>query len=226
MERLRKEGKAPCMKWFASLGNQSKWTKHKFDPYVLSEINTSNFVESFNSTLGEDRCRPLLTLLEGTYIDYGMTVLHCSSMKHKYATNYFHCPNTGIRRVCVVKIAARQQQAENWDEEGICPNILKLVKDTKEATEFCKSHMSSPGEFEIHEGKSQFPLNLNKKCACGAWKLTGIPCRHVMRAMIASKQDPHMYVSNWYSVKSTKKHMLTTLHQYLTRIKGQPLKSC
>ncbi|KAL2924588.1 Protein FAM90A27P [Bienertia sinuspersici] len=52
------------MKWFASVGNQSKWTKHKFDPYVCSDINTSNFVESFNSTLGVDRCRPVLTLLK------------------------------------------------------------------------------------------------------------------------------------------------------------------
>lgn len=65
MERLRKEGKAPVMKWFASLGSQSKWTKHKFDPSVCCDVNTSNFVEAFNSTLGVDRCRPVLTLLEG-----------------------------------------------------------------------------------------------------------------------------------------------------------------
>lgn len=66
-ERLRKEGKTACMKWFACLGSQSKWTKHKFDPSVCSDINTSNFVESFNSTLGVDRCRPVLTLLEGKH---------------------------------------------------------------------------------------------------------------------------------------------------------------
>lgn len=68
MERLRKEGKAPVMKWFADLGNQSKWTKHKFDPSVCCDVNTSNFVESFNSTLGVDRCRPVLTLLEGMFL--------------------------------------------------------------------------------------------------------------------------------------------------------------
>ncbi|KAL2905132.1 matrix protein, partial [Bienertia sinuspersici] len=65
MERLRKEGKIVVMKWFAELGNQSKWTKHKFDPTLCSDTNTSNFVQSFNSTLGVDRCRPILTLLEG-----------------------------------------------------------------------------------------------------------------------------------------------------------------
>ncbi|KAL2897844.1 Baculoviral IAP repeat-containing protein 6, partial [Bienertia sinuspersici] len=65
MERLRKEGKTHVMKWFADLGQQSKWTKCKFDPNVCCDTNTSNFVESFNFTLGVDRCRPVLTMLEG-----------------------------------------------------------------------------------------------------------------------------------------------------------------
>lgn len=68
MERLRKEGKAPVMKWFAEIGKQSKWTKHKFDSSICCDSNTSNFVESFNSTLGVDRCRPVLTLLEGNHM--------------------------------------------------------------------------------------------------------------------------------------------------------------
>lgn len=68
MERLRKEGKTPVMKWFAEIGKQSKWTKHKFDSSICCDSNTSNFVESFNSTLGVDRCRPVLTLLEGNHM--------------------------------------------------------------------------------------------------------------------------------------------------------------
>ncbi|KAL2924602.1 50S ribosomal protein L32 [Bienertia sinuspersici] len=156
MERLRIEGKAPVMKWFAEIGNQAKWTKHKFETSVCCDSNTSNFVESFNSTLGTDRCRPILTLLEG------------------------------IRR----------------DDEGICPKVAQIVKDIGKTTRFCQAHMSAPGEFEVHEGNSQFPLSLNKmKCGCGAWQLSGIPCRHAMRAMIATKLDPHSYVSPWYSVK-------------------------
>lgn len=102
----------------------------------------------------------------------------------------------------MVRIATRQQQCENWDEEGICPKIAAMVKDISKATKFCTAHKSAPGEFEIHEGKSQFPLSINKKkCACGAWQLSGVPCRHAIRAMVASKIDPHKYVSSWYSVK-------------------------
>ncbi|KAL2898648.1 Hemoglobin-haptoglobin-binding protein A, partial [Bienertia sinuspersici] len=41
IKRLRKVGKSP----------------------IICDTNTSNFIESFNSTLGFDRCRPILTLL-------------------------------------------------------------------------------------------------------------------------------------------------------------------
>lgn len=68
MERLKKEGGDRVMNWFANLGDPSTWSKHKFDPNVCNDTNSSNFVESFNSTLGIDRCRPILTLLEGTLL--------------------------------------------------------------------------------------------------------------------------------------------------------------
>lgn len=105
----------------------------------------------------------------------------------------------------MVRMATRLQVAEGWNEEGICPKVEKMVKEIGKATKFCVAHKSAPGEYEIHEGQSQFPLSINlKKCACGYWQLTGVPCRHAIRAMIASKLDPHMYVSSWYSVKTYK----------------------
>lgn len=66
MERLQKEGGDKVLEWFGKLGDPSGWSKHKFDPNVCNDANTSNFVESFNSILGIDRCRPVLTLLKGT----------------------------------------------------------------------------------------------------------------------------------------------------------------
>ena len=65
MERVQKEGGDKVIEWLGQLGDPSTWSKHKFDPNVCNDSNTSNFVESFNSTLGIDRCRPVLTLLEG-----------------------------------------------------------------------------------------------------------------------------------------------------------------
>lgn len=79
MERLQKEGGDRVMTWFAQLGDPATWSKHRFDPNVCNDSNTSNFVESFNSTLGIDRCRPVLTLLEGnTLSTFYSNVIHIS----------------------------------------------------------------------------------------------------------------------------------------------------
>ncbi|KAL2897657.1 Transaldolase [Bienertia sinuspersici] len=34
--------------WLANIGEQSRWTKHKFDPLIKCDVNNTNFVESFN----------------------------------------------------------------------------------------------------------------------------------------------------------------------------------
>ncbi|XP_074378220.1 uncharacterized protein LOC141719744 [Apium graveolens] len=176
MERLKLEGGDRVMIWFAQLGDAATWSKHKFDPNVCNDSNTSDFVESFNSTLGIDRCRPILTLLEG------------------------------IRRVCMVRIASRHENALTWNDDDLCPKITKLVKKIGKDTISCKAYMSSPGEYEIHEGKSQFPLSLNNKiCTCGAWQISGIPCRHAIRVMLHAKIDPQKVVSSWYYVRTYRK---------------------
>ncbi|XP_010672552.2 uncharacterized protein LOC104889107 [Beta vulgaris subsp. vulgaris] len=175
MEKLQKIGGSKVMEWFSELGNQSKWSKHKFDPNVCNDSNPNNFLESFNSTLGIDRCRSVLTLLEG------------------------------IRRVCMVRIAIRHQDSLNWNDVEICPKVVKMLREISMESTKCKLHMSRPGEYEIHEGKSQFPLSLNRKiCSCGAWQLSGIPCRHAIRVMVHARVDPQKYVSSWYSVKTYK----------------------
>ncbi|KAL2898418.1 Succinate--CoA ligase [ADP-forming] subunit beta [Bienertia sinuspersici] len=40
--------------WLVDLGDQERWTKHKFDPSLKCDVNKTNFVESFNATLGID----------------------------------------------------------------------------------------------------------------------------------------------------------------------------
>ncbi|XP_021767772.1 uncharacterized protein LOC110732169 [Chenopodium quinoa] len=119
MEKLQKEGGEDVMTWFAELGDQSKWSKHAFDPNVCNDSNTSNFVESFNSTLGVDRCRPVLTLLEG------------------------------IRRVCMVRIASRHERAQGWEDNDLCPKIAKMVREISKATSTCRAFQSSPGEHAV-----------------------------------------------------------------------------
>ncbi|KAL2896041.1 Protein FAR1-RELATED SEQUENCE 8 [Bienertia sinuspersici] len=171
MTGLQKANPAALV-WLSKLGEQSRWTKHKFDPAIKCDVNKTNFVESFNATLGVDRCRPILTLLEG------------------------------IRRVTMVRLATRRQVCEDWDREDICPNIARRVQVLCHESRHCKALLSDDGEFEILDGKSTLMVSLNDHtCLCGLWQLSGIPCKHGMRAILHLGLDPHRFVHNWYSVR-------------------------
>ncbi|KAL2900279.1 Uracil-DNA glycosylase, partial [Bienertia sinuspersici] len=63
MDQIDKH-KAGARVWLANLGDQDRWSKHKFNPSLKCDVHKTNFVESFNATQGIDRCRPVLTLLE------------------------------------------------------------------------------------------------------------------------------------------------------------------
>ncbi|XP_021713594.1 uncharacterized protein LOC110681778 [Chenopodium quinoa] len=174
MEQLDKVNQAG-RKWLSNLGDQTRWTKHKFNTELKCDVNKTNFVESFNATLGLDRCRPMLTLLEG------------------------------IRRNTMVRIASRRQQCETWERQDICPNIARRIQKLSHASRDCIPYMAGEGEYEILTGKSVLPVSLNKHtCLCGAWQLTGIPCKHGIRAIIHSRLDPHSFVHELYSVSKYK----------------------
>ena len=147
--------------------------KTKFDAELKCDINKKNFVESFNATLGTDRCKPVLTLLDG------------------------------IRRFTMVRLAARRQKCENW--ERLCPNIVKRVQVLCNDSRSCRAFMSSPGEYEVMEGKSTLLVSLNQhKCICIKWQLTGITYRHGMRAIFHEGLDPQSFVHEWYAVQKYK----------------------
>lgn len=71
--------------WLSKLGDQERWTKYKFKPNIRCDVNKTNFVESFNATLGIDRCKPVLTLLEGKCL----ISCFCSSVIYVVKIDYF-----------------------------------------------------------------------------------------------------------------------------------------
>ncbi|KAL2899231.1 putative surface protein bspA-like [Bienertia sinuspersici] len=172
-----------AVEWLADLGEQSAWTIHKFNPVVTSDVNKSNFVESFNATLGIERCRPVLTLLES------------------------------IRRVTMVRMATRRQMCEEWTRDDLCPNIIKRIKVICHESRTCIAHLSAEGEYEVVDGRSTLPVSLNnKKCACGRWQISGIPCKHACRAILSARLDPHSFTSQWYTVENYKAAYQFSIH--------------
>ncbi|KAH9626339.1 hypothetical protein KSS87_000571 [Heliosperma pusillum] len=172
METVVHHGGLGCARWFLDLGDKEQWAKHKFDPSISSDENTSNFVESFNSTLGAQRLLPILSLLEG------------------------------VRRVSMVRHATRQHVADSWPDDGICPNIRKLLSVLKKDSRACTTFESGRGDYEIRDGRSFLLVSLVKKeCACGLWQISGIPCKHAIRAIIFDNRDPLDFVSEWFYVR-------------------------
>ncbi|KAL2929619.1 Low-density lipoprotein receptor-related protein 2 [Bienertia sinuspersici] len=141
MKQIEKH-KPSARLWLANLGEQERWRKHKFNTNL-----------NFNATLGIDRARPVLTLLEG------------------------------IRRMAIVRMATRRKLCDKWDRYDICPKIVKRVQMMCSGSRTCLAYLSAPGEYEIVDGKSTLPVSLNHHtCKCNQWQLTGIPCKHGMRA--------------------------------------------
>ncbi|XP_021717631.1 uncharacterized protein LOC110685408 [Chenopodium quinoa] len=182
MDRIQAVNPLAC-EWLAKLGDHPRWTRHKFDPNICSDENKTNFVESFNSTLGVDRCRPVLTLLEG------------------------------IRRMCMVRLSTRRQRCNNWNEDEPCPNIVKRIKMLTFESKTCKAYQSDEGEYEVKDGKSMLLVSLNRKtCLCGAWQIFGLPCKHAIRAILAAGLNPHQFCSTWFSVQTYKQEYASPIH--------------
>ncbi|XP_021714775.1 uncharacterized protein LOC110682754 isoform X2 [Chenopodium quinoa] len=120
-----------AVKWFKDIGPLDRWTRWKFDCQLSCDENTNNFVESFNNTIGVDRSCPILTLLEG------------------------------VRRIAMVRHATRQQLADQWVEEGICPNIRERVRVLTKESRKCHAYPSGRGEYEVSNRRSMLPVSLN-----------------------------------------------------------------
>lgn len=105
----------------------------------------------------------------------------------------------------MVRIATRKEVCEKWERTDICPNIVKRVQKLCKDSRMCRAYPSSQGEYEILDGRSSLAVSLNSHtCQCNSWQLTGIPCKHGMRAILFAGLDPHTYVHEWYSVRRYK----------------------
>ncbi|KAL2924859.1 E3 ubiquitin-protein ligase rififylin [Bienertia sinuspersici] len=101
--------------WFQEIGPLERWARWRFHPDLYSDANTNNFVESFNSTIGVDRCYPILTLLEG------------------------------IRRIAMVRHATRKSLADDSRDDGVCPNIRDRVRILTKDSRTCNAYPAGRG---------------------------------------------------------------------------------
>ncbi|KAL2941683.1 30S ribosomal protein S19 chloroplastic, partial [Bienertia sinuspersici] len=117
----------------------------------------------------------------------------------------FCAKHLNLRKVSMVRLATRKELCEQWERSDICPNILKRVQLLCSDFRTCRAYLSGKGEYEIGDGKSQLAVSLNNHTRqCNQWQLTGIPCKHGMRAILHAGLDPTKFVHEWYSVQRYK----------------------
>jgi SWIM zinc finger len=99
----------------------------------------------------------------------------------------------------MVRMATRRENAEDMDDNALCPKILKRIQALTLEARACRVFKCGGGEFEIIDGKSTLPVSLvERTCICNKWQLTGIPCKHAVRAILYAQDDPARYCSKWY----------------------------
>ncbi|XP_021762538.1 uncharacterized protein LOC110727279 [Chenopodium quinoa] len=115
--------------------------------------------------------------------------------------------------MCMVRLSTRRQRCNNWNEDEPCPNIVKRIKMLTFESRTCKAYQSDEGEYEVKDGKSMLHVSLNRKtCLCGAWQISGLPCKHAIRAILAAGLNLHQFCSTWFSVQNYKQAYANPIH--------------
>lgn len=105
----------------------------------------------------------------------------------------------------MVRLSTRRQKCSSWNEDEPCPNIVKRLRVLTFESRTCKAYQSREGEYEVRDGKFMLPVSLNKKtCVCGLWQISGLPCKHAVRAILAAGLNPYNFCSTWFSVQTYK----------------------
>ncbi|KAJ4702229.1 MuDR family transposase [Melia azedarach] len=144
--------------------NPSEWARHTFEPHVKCDHVTNNMTESWNGWLGEFRGQPVLCLLEF------------------------------IRKKIMKRLCKRLSQAKKWSGK-LPPNVKRKLDDSRKYGRFMKVIEAGEYEFEVLDANySTFVVNLQRKtCSCGAYQISGIPCKHVMPCIASKREDAADY---------------------------------
>nr|XP_027103008.1 uncharacterized protein LOC113724288 [Coffea arabica] len=132
---------------------------------------TNNFTESFNAWIGDLRGQPILTLVEG------------------------------LRKKFMKKLHKRYQKACTWTS-AILKNIIEKLKKVAIHSRRCSLQMASEDLFEVSDGDKTFIVSLNQKtCDCGAFQLSGLPCKHAALGIIYKRQKLETYCDPCFSTE-------------------------
>ncbi|XP_056692217.1 uncharacterized protein [Spinacia oleracea] len=152
-----------------------QWSRHKFEPQVVCDHNTTNFVESFNACTKPFRDMPVYTLMEEA------------------------------GKWCMKKIGSRFGKAIEMGPNQLTEYAAGVLEERSQQSRFCSVTAAVGGEYEVKEGAVKYPIKLDARtCGCGVWQISGIPCRHGLRVIYHQRLEATDFVSHYFKGQAYK----------------------
>ncbi|KAL4280302.1 hypothetical protein GQ457_03G028240 [Hibiscus cannabinus] len=145
------------------------WSKSHFSTRSKCDLLLNNYSECFNKMILEARDKPILTMME-------------------------------IIRTKMMKRISKKAEAAEKCTGLLCPKIQKQVDILIEQAVKCWPTHAGGLRYEVAFGPSdQYVVDLQlRECSCRKWALTGIPCAHVVSAILFIQERPESYVDPFY----------------------------
>ena len=107
----------------------------------------------------------------------------------------------GLRKKLMKKLHKRYQKACTWSS-NITPKITKKLKEIVGLSRRCSLQMASEEIFEVGDVDREYIVNLTQKtCDCGAFQLSGLPCKHAALGIIYRRQKLEAYCDACFSTE-------------------------
>nr|XP_027069168.1 uncharacterized protein LOC113694535 [Coffea arabica] len=145
------------------------WARHAFSVEIKCDHVTNNFTESFNAWVGELRGKNILALADG------------------------------LRQKFMKKLHKRYQKGCTWTSR-LTPHVTGKLKDIASESRKCSLTMASENTFEVADVDKSYIVKLHERtCECGAFQLTGIPCKHAALGVIYRREKLESYCDAAFS---------------------------
>nr|XP_027075689.1 uncharacterized protein LOC113699521 [Coffea arabica] len=97
------------------------------------------------------------------------------------------------------KLHKRYQKGCAWTSR-LTPHVIGKLKDITSGSRKCSLTMASENTFEVTDVDKSYIVKLHKRtCECGAFQLTGIPCKHAALGAIYKKEKLESYCDAAFS---------------------------
>lgn len=171
MEKLRKLSNEAADWLLDTERPKSMWARHTIDPECKSDHVTNNVTEAFNSWLGNDRKKTILSMIES------ITCRLMSIFQNRYEKGcaFDNIITPKIRKVIDTTVQDGRMCRVTYagdDEFGVKDGFTTFVVNLRDRT-----------------------------CGCAYWRLSGLPCKHVCACIAYKRANVELFCDNAYTTK-------------------------